>query len=159
MVAVVATPIAVGVGTAGGAQPGVVLSQVTVTAARLGGDSAVSMSLANDSGRAISLLSVTSSVARSSMIDYDVNMCQGDHEMSILPNIFIEPGQTQRLGYKLQGAMLSGLRHALVPGSQISLTVEWSNIGHVVTRRLIATVVRAPKGIRFVMGGMGGMRM
>ncbi|MFY9782897.1 MAG: hypothetical protein WAK12_05120, partial [Acidimicrobiales bacterium] len=60
---------------------GVVLSHVTVTAAGLRGDSAISMTITNTSRNPISLLSITSPDTRSSMIDYDTNMCQGNHAM------------------------------------------------------------------------------
>ena len=100
----------------------VVISHVTVTAAKIHGDSAVVMSIANHSGHPISLISVTSSVANSNMIDYDVNMCQGNHEMTLIANILITGRRTQELGYKYQGAMLRQLKRSLVRGGVLFLS-------------------------------------
>lgn len=143
----------------GALTPKVDVSHVTATAARSGGDSAISLSLTNNSGQALSLLSVTSSVAVSSMIDYDTNMCQGNHAMAVLPNILVIAGQTQLLGTKNQGAMLAGVRRALKIGDTIPIVLKWTNFHSVVTKTIMATVVAAPKGLKFVMASMGGMKM
>jgi copper(I)-binding protein len=130
------------------------ISHVTVTAAKIQGDSAVVMSIANNSGAPISLISVTSSVAKSSMIDYDVNMCQGDHEMTLIANILITGGRTQDLGYRYQGAMLRRLKTAIVTGGMIPLVVTWSDFNKVHSKTVEALVVKPPRHLFFGMSSM-----
>ena len=142
-------------GTAQAAVPKhVVVSGVTVTAAKAKGQSAVVMSIANGSGNPISLLSVTSTVSTRSMVDYDDNMCQGGSKMTPLANILIMPSQTQLLGYRYQGAMLSGLRRSLSKGESIPLVLTWSDFQAVHRVTVIAKVVAPPKGLRFLMSPM-----
>lgn len=134
----------------------VVISRVTVTAAKVHGDSAVVMSIANNSGQPISLISVTSSVAETSMIDYDVNMCQGNHEMTLIANILITGRRTQELGYRYQGAMLRQLKTSIVKGGTIPLVVTWSDFNKVHSETVDARVVKPPKHLFF---GMTAMQM
>lgn len=151
------TPVLVGFASDAFAQGSeVVISHVTVTAAKIHGDSAVVMSIANHSGHPISLISVTSSVANSNMIDYDVNMCQGNHEMTLIANILITGRRTQELGYKYQGAMLRQLKRSLVRGGTISLVVTWSDFNKVHSQTVEARVVKPPKHLFF---GMTAMQM
>ncbi len=132
----------------------VVISHVTVTAAKIHGNSAVVMSIANNSGSPISLISVTSMVAQTSMIDYDVNMCQGYHEMTLIANILITGRRTQLLGYKYQGAMLRELKKSIVQGGTIPLVVTWSNFSRVHTETVEARIVKPPKHLFFGMTAM-----
>jgi copper(I)-binding protein len=132
----------------------VIISHVTVTAGKIHGNSAVVMSITNKSGDPISLISVTSSNAKASMIDYDVNMCQGNHAMTPVANILITGGRTQALGYKYQGAMLRKLKTALVKGSTIQLVITWSDFTKVHSETVEAKVVKAPNHLFFGMAGM-----
>jgi copper(I)-binding protein len=134
----------------------VVISRVTVTAAKIHGDSAVAMTIANNSAEPISLISVTSPVAKTSMIDYDVNMCQGNHAMTLIANILITSRRTQELGYKFQGAMLRELKTAIVKGGTIPLVVTWSDFNKVHTETVAAKIVKPPKNLFF---GMTAMEM
>ncbi len=149
----------------GAANPSkVVFSDPTVTAAPLKGNSAVIMSITNDSSGPISLTSVSSPTSATSMIFYDANMCQGNHAMSALSNLLIEPGHTQKLAFKYQGAMLSGLRSALKKGATVPIVLKWSNFSAAHTVTLQAKVIKAPKGLKFIgsgpgMSGMSGMNM
>jgi copper(I)-binding protein len=136
--------------------PKVAISNVTVTAAKSGGESAVSLSFVNKSKGPVSLISVTSSDATSAMIDFDVNMCQGNHLMSPLTNIFVTAGQTQLLGYKYQGAMLLRVRGQLRSGQTIPLVITWSDFSRAHETDVVAKVVKDPLGIYF---GMSGMKM
>lgn len=140
--------------SASAAVNGVVISHVTVTAAKIHGNSAVVMSIANNSGDPISLISVTSSNAKSSMIDYDVNMCQGNHTMTQVANILITGGRTQALGYKYQGAMLRQLKMPLVKGTTVTLVITWSDFAKVHSETVEAKVVKAPSHLFFGMTGM-----
>jgi copper(I)-binding protein len=133
---------------------GVVFRDVTVTAAKAGGDSAVIMTITNDTKGPISLTTVTSAVSRMSMIYYDDNMCQGNHAMSWLANIFIEPRHTQVLALKYQGAMLGNLRGALVKGSTVPIEVKWSNFSSAHVLTVNAKVIAPPKGLHFLMSSM-----
>jgi copper(I)-binding protein len=145
------------VGFAPGASAGsndIVISHVTVTAAKVHGNSAVVMTIANNSGGPISLVSVSSSDANTSMIDYDVNMCQGNHTMTLIGNILITGGRTQKLGYKYQGAMLRQLKTSIVRGATIPLIITWSNFSKVHTETVQAKVVKPPKHLFFGMTGM-----
>jgi len=157
--------VLVGVSATDAATPSKILfSHVTVTAAPLKGDSAVTMSITNDSSGPISLTSVSSPASASSMIFYDANMCQGNHAMSALANLLIEPGHTQKLAFKYQGAMLSGLHVALKKGATVPVVLKWSNFASAHSVTLHALVVKAPKGLKFLgsgpgMSGMSGMNM
>jgi copper(I)-binding protein len=147
------------VGSAPGASAGVnkvVISHVTVTAAKSHGNSAVAMTISNNSEEPISLVSVTSSVAKTSMIDYDVNMCQGNHAMTLIANILITGGRTQELGYKYQGAMLRQLKTSIVKGETVPLVITWSNFNKAHTETVEAKVVKPPKHLFF---GMTSMKM
>ena len=112
------------------------------------------MSIANKSGEPISLISVTSSDAKTSMIDYDVNMCQGNHAMTLIANILITGGRTQELGYKYQGAMLRQLKTPIVKGETIPLVITWSDFNKVHSATVQAKVVKPPKHLFFGMTGM-----
>ncbi len=132
----------------------VVVADATVTAARANGNSAVELTITNDSKGPISLTSVSSPVSAMSMIYYDENMCQGNHTMAWLANIFIEPGHVQKLALKFQGAMLGELRSPLVKGSTVPLVLKWSNFQVAKSVTIEAKVIAAPKGLRFRMSAM-----
>ena len=132
----------------------VVISRVTVTAAKINGDSAISMTIKNRSKGPISLVSITSPVAGLSMIDYDTNMCQGNHAMMMLSNIFITSDRTQVLGYKYQGAMLRLLKKDLVKGGTIPVDITWSNFQKAHTVTIEAKVVAPPRHLKFGMMSM-----
>jgi copper(I)-binding protein len=90
------------------------------------------------------------------MIDYDTNMCQGNHAMMQLADIYITGGHTQQLGYKFQGAMLRQLKEGIAKGETIPVVITWSNFqnAHSVTK--MAKVVAPPKYLNF---GMTSMKM
>jgi copper(I)-binding protein len=90
------------------------------------------------------------------MIDYDTNMCQGNHAMMQLADIYITGGHTQQLGYKFQGAMLRQLKEGIAKGETIPVVITWSNFqnAHSVTKK--AKVVAPPKYLNF---GMTSMKM
>ncbi|MGC2174741.1 MAG: copper chaperone PCu(A)C [Acidimicrobiales bacterium] len=132
----------------------VVISHVTVTAANAHGNSAVSMTITNDSKDTISLFSVTSPETKTSMIDYDTNMCQGNHAMMELANILIVGGHTQQLGYKYQGAMLRRLKEKIVKGETIPVVVTWSNFSKAESVTVEAKVIAPPKYLNFGMSSM-----
>jgi copper(I)-binding protein len=127
---------------------------VTVTAAAKGHDSAVVLKIVNSTTQPVSLLSVSSSSAGGDMIFFDANMCRGNNTMTALSNIYIPSDSIQELGYKSRGAMLSELNQKLTPGQNISLIVTWSNFNKVHHTRLKASVIAAPRHIRFLMGPM-----
>jgi copper(I)-binding protein len=139
---------------AGATSGKVSFNNVTVTAAASGKNSAVVMSIVNNSRKPISLLSVTARASGMSMIYYDDNMCEGDNMMTWLSNILIIPGHTQKLGYRYQGAMLGNLRQALVKGAMVPLTIRWSDFQKVKTATVEAKVVVAPAGLRFHLSPM-----
>jgi copper(I)-binding protein len=132
----------------------IVVTGATVTAAPANGESAVVLSIANDSKGPISLTSVSSPVSGMAMMYYDQNMRQGDHAMRWLENILIQPGHVQRLALRFQGAMLSDLHTALLKGSTVPLVVKWSNFQSARSLTIDAKVVAAPKGLRFHMSTM-----
>lgn len=132
----------------------VVISHVTVTAAKASGESAVVMSIDNETAGPISLLSITSPDSRMNMIYFDTNMCQGNHAMIWLTNILIMGGHVQKLGYRYQGAMISRLRTPLIKGTTVPLTVTWSDFQHARTVTVEAKVVAPPKKLRFRMSPM-----
>ncbi len=130
------------------------LSRATVTLTK-NGESAVVVTISNKSKKPIELLSITSPSASSEMLYFDTNMCQGNQMMTYLPNIVIPGGHSQSLGYKYQGAMLSGIRQSLKVGDTVVLEVKWSQAnGQDQTAFVNATVVKPPKHLRFLMGSM-----
>lgn len=150
---VVALALAVPGSPVGAAQNkgGIVISRATVTAAKAKGDSAIVLSITNNSSGVISLLSVTSPDSKASMIDYDTNMCQGNHAMMEVANILITAGHKQELGYKYQGAMLRELRTPLVKGQTVPLVITWSDFQKVETATVEAKVVAPPRHLDFGM--------
>jgi copper(I)-binding protein len=88
------------------------------------------------------------------MIDYDTNMCQGNHAMMQLANILIIGGHTQALGYKYQGAMLRQLKEKLVKGETIPVVITWSNFQKAHSVTVEAKVVAPPRHLNFGMMSM-----
>lgn len=127
----------------------VVVSHATVTAAPANGESAVVLSITNNSKGPISLTSVSSPVSGMSMMYFDQNMRHGDHAMAWLTNILVQPGHVQKLALRYQGAMLSELHSALVKGSTVRLVVKWSDFQSARSLTIEARVVAAPKGLHF----------
>jgi len=139
---------------------GPVIHSASVTAAKIGGDSAIALSVTNSSSAPILITSITSAAAATSMIFYDANMCQGNSTMHALANVSIAPGAVTELGYKYQGAMLGRIKSPFVIGTRIPLTVTWTNNqGSAQKQTVVATVVAAPKGLNFGMSSMSGMSM
>jgi len=127
---------------------GILVKGATLTAAIVGGSTAISLSLTNNQGTKILLTDISSPIASSSMIFYDANMCQGNNAMMPLQNIAVSSGNTQLLGYKYQGATLSGLSRTLKIGEKDPLTVEWTDADGVPqTLQVLANVVAPPKGL------------
>ena len=127
---------------------GILVKGATLTAAGVGGSTAISLSLTNNQGTKILLTDISSPIASSSMIFYDANMCQGNNAMMPLQNIAVSSGNTQLLGYKYQGATLSGLSRTLKIGEKDPLTVEWTDADGVPqTLQVLANVVAPPKGL------------
>ncbi len=130
------------------------ITNVTVTAARVRGESAVTMSIGNDTGGPISLMNVTSPVSSMNMLYYDTNMCQGNTAMTWLPNILISSHQVQLLGYRNQGVMLSRLQESLKVGQRVPLRIKYSDFSSARTITVDALVVAPPKGLHFLMSAM-----
>lgn len=139
---------------AGASSGKVAISSVTVTAAVRGSDSAVVLHLHNGTAKPLLLLSIKSPAAARHMIGYDTNMCQGNQAMVALANILVIAGNTQNLGYRFQGAMLGGVRRSLLIGQRVPLVITWSDFSVVHKTNITATVVKPPKGLRFIMTGM-----
>ena len=140
------------------ASQGITISDATVTSSVAGGDTAISIKIHNASKNGILVTEISSPQASSSMIFYDANMCQGNTTMSQLSNIAISAGSTQTLGYKYQGAMLSGVVKVLTIGEKIPLVIHWTdvkNINHIAN--FSAMVVKPPLGLHFAMPAMAGM--
>ncbi|MGP8009143.1 MAG: copper chaperone PCu(A)C [Acidimicrobiales bacterium] len=139
---------------AGAESSSVTITHATVTAAKVNGQSAVVLLFHNASSGPITILSVESPVAKDDMIFYDTNMCQGNHAMAQLANIFVTSGNTQKLGYQFQGAMIWKLSKPLTKGEKIPLKVTWSNFHGSHTTTVEAKVVKAPPSINFAMSSM-----
>lgn len=88
------------------------------------------------------------------MIDYDTNMCQGNHAMMQLANILIIGGHTQQLGYRYQGAMLRQLKEKLMKGETIPVVIAWSNFQKAHSVTVEAKVVAPPRHLNFGMISM-----
>ncbi len=114
------------------------------------------MSISNDSKGPISLLSISSPDTSASMIDYDTNMCQGNHAMMLLSNILITSGRQQALGYKYQGAMLRDVKERFAKGATIPVVITWSNFRTAHSVTVEARIVAPPRHLNF---GMASMKM
>ena len=126
------------------------ISGASLTAASVGGSSAIVLTMKNNSDKNVLITGFSTAQAAHSMIFYDSNMCQGNTTMAALPNILVAPGQSQSLGYKYQGAMLSGLTRALVVGESVNLTLLWNEVGgSAQSATFTAKVVKAPAGLHF----------
>jgi len=134
--------------------PLVQFSHATVTASKVKGESAVVLTIKNDSGAPVSILSVTSPSANMGMIYYDANMCQGANLMHWLGNIYVPSHSTTKLGYQFQGAMLSNFKSPLNVGQSVKLKIQWNSFGSLQTSIISASVVAPPKGLHFDMGSM-----
>jgi copper(I)-binding protein len=130
-------------------------SRATVTAAPLGGDSAIVIKISNHSKSPIDIVQIDSPVAESSMIGFDSNMCNGSGQMIPLRNVLIPAGSSQKFGYRFQDIMLQRLTKKLEVGDQVVFTINWSNFQRPLTTRIIATVVKPPSGLRFKMRRAG----
>lgn len=151
----VASVVALGaLSSPAGANTTVSFSRPTLTAGPRGGDSAVVLQIKNTSSTPISILSITSPDATSSMIGFDTNMCNGDSLMTPLTNVLIPGANAQLFGYRNQGAMLSGLKTSLTASSSVTLVVRWSDFQQAHTTVLHARVVTPPKGLTFKMARM-----
>jgi len=126
------------------------ISGASLTATAAGGSSAIVLTLKNNSDKNVLITGFSAAQTAHSMIFYDSNMCQGNTTMTALPNILMAPGQSQNLGYKYQGAMLSGLTTALVVGESVDLTLQWNVEGaSAQSTTFTAKVVKAPAGLHF----------
>jgi copper(I)-binding protein len=126
----------------------------TLTASASRGSSALAVTIVNNTNHSVLLMSIDSPSAQSSMLFYDVNMCQGGQAMTRLNNIVIPAHATQTLGYRYQGSMFSGVTRPLHVGDTVTVNF------HVVSTSLrsiavSARVVPPPKGLRFRMAPMG----
>ena len=130
----------------------------TLTSTSRGGSSALVLSFTNNQSKSILLTGISSPLATSAMIFYDANMCQGNNVIRPLQNIAVSSGQTQLLGYKYQGGILSGLTKKLSLGDRVALDVHWADFaGNPSTSEILASVVKPPKGLRLGMDAMAGM--
>lgn len=137
-----------------GASGSVVISSVFVTAAPVGGNSALMMRVANDSNGLIALTSVTTPVSGMSMIYDDKNMLRRNNPMHWLSNIIIKSGHAQELALRNEGVVLSDVRTALVVGEALRLKVTWTDYHRSHSVTVEAKIVSAPKGLHFDMGTM-----
>jgi len=126
------------------------ITGATLTAAPTGGNSAIALTIKNSMKKNIVITGFTSADAGAAMIFYDSNMCQGNTTMTALPNILLAPGQSQNLGYKYQGAMLSQLKRALLVHQNLQIELLWHEVGGAnQSQEISATVVKAPAGLHF----------
>ena len=126
------------------------ISGVTVTATAKGEASVVSLQLRNRTSSPVVILSVSSPSTRTSMLEYDADMCRGGTIVSPLPNIEIGAHQEMRWTTSGVGAMLMRSRGNLRPGDVVTLRVV-SQVGldtHTRTESVSATVVPQPRGLQ-----------
>jgi len=137
---------------------GVVVTHVTLTAGRRGGDSAVSLHFTNLGRHAVVLRTVSSPVAKVGMLHFDVNMCDSGSVMIMLPNLRVSGHSRTRLGTKGTGAMLQGLRSRLSVGTRVLLKITWTTTsGSKYVTPVTAIVVKKPRHLHFGMSSMSSM--
>ena len=127
--------------------PLVVRGPVHLTAAGNKGLSAVMGTFVNTTKRSVLIYRVTSDVANPAMLHYDVNMCDKGQRMNTLPVVVVPPGGTIKLTTKGLGAMLFPLKRSLHRGDHVMLMVKYRWKKSVSMLHIVATVVRAPKGL------------
>jgi len=126
------------------------ISGVTVTATPKGEASVVSLQMRNRTSSPVVILSVSSPASRTSMLEYDADMCRGGTIVSPLPNIEIGAHQEMRWTTSGVGAMLMRSRGNLRPGDVVTLRVV-AQVGldtHTRTETVSATVVPQPRGLQ-----------
>lgn len=129
---------------------GVSFSVATLTATSSTGESALNVTITNNTNLPISLSSVTSPAARMGMIYYDANMCQGHNGMVWLPDLFIVAHSVQHLGYQYQGAMLAHLRHSLALHQHVNVRFTWTSFtSQIQVKSISALVIAPPHGLHF----------
>jgi copper(I)-binding protein len=137
---------------------GVLVSRATLTAARAGANSAVSLRFLNRTHHRILIRSVSSPLAAAGMIHFDVNMCQDGSVMIMVPDIVVSAHHRVKLSTRGMGAMLRGVRTGLVRGAHVLLAVNWTDAdGHRFVTWVKAKVVRRPRHLHF--GNAGTVAM
>jgi len=126
-------------------------STATLTASGASGDSAVVMSIRNESNANLRLVSITGFLAQSSMLFSDPSLF-GTTKMHPLTMITIAPKHTLQLGYRGNGAMFAGLNGHLRRGEVTELVVRLQQAsGRYETLYVKATVIAAPAHLHFLM--------
>jgi copper(I)-binding protein len=146
------------------AKPSLVIKGATVTSAKKGHATAVSMIVTNETSATVWITSVTSSLSSMYMMDYDVDMLNRSSDMVAISSIKLKAGHFITLSLKGEGAMLGSLSRALKVGAEIPLVLGWHSRSRPITMRLdfLARVVKGPKKLYFggsANGSMPGMNM
>lgn len=137
---------------------GVSIVGATLTSAARGSATVASLTVVNGTAQTIRLERVTSPLARIGSLHVDSDMCQEGTTMIAIPEVDVDPGHRQVLGYRHEGAMLGGLRTALHVGAIVELSVRWQvGAGPLRVTSTRATVVAPPPGLHATMAGMVGM--
>jgi copper(I)-binding protein len=136
----------------------------TVTSAKKGHATAVSLTLTNETSATVWITSVTSSLSSSYMMDYDANMMNRSSDMVAVSSIKVKGGHSVTLSLQGEGAMLGSLSRALKVGTEIPLVLGWHSKSRPITVHLdfVARVVKGPKRLYFdgaANGSMPGMNM
>ena len=146
------------------AKPSLVIKGATVTSAKKGHATAVSLTLTNETSTTVWITSVTSSFSPTYMMDYDANMLKRSSDMVAVSSIKVKEGRSVTLSLHGEGAMLGSLSRALKVGSEIPLVLGWHSKSRPITAHLnfLARVVKGPKKLYFggsANGSMPGMNM
>jgi len=149
---------------AAASKPTIHVTNATVTSARKGHSSAISLQLTNNTGSTIWITSVTSPLSPMDMIDYDANMTEANSHMVGVAYIKVRSGRSISLSLRGEGAMLGALTTAFKVGSTVPLVLAWHTKASSDPRHLDVTalVIKGPKRLYFggsANGSMPGMNM
>ncbi|MGD0054840.1 MAG: copper chaperone PCu(A)C [Acidimicrobiales bacterium] len=140
------------------------VKDATVTSARRGHASAISLDIINETGSTVWITSVTSPLSPMDMIDYDANLTKANTHMVGVAYLKVRTGRSLRLSLRGEGAMLGAVTAAFKVGSTVPLVLGWHSKSQGATRHLDVTalVVKGPKKLYFggsPDGSMPGMNM
>jgi copper(I)-binding protein len=132
----------------------VVVADARVTQSPRGGVSAVSLRFANHMNHPVEIVSVSSSVASSGMLQYDADMLRRSASLTQVASIDVPAGSVVGLSVRGYGAMLMATRQALPIGARVPIEVGWVDANGTHRASLVfATVVARPAHLNF--GSMG----
>ena len=131
-------------------ESGLLLSTPAVTATSGHHNSAVLLTIVNNTSEAITVTSLSSPLSTRGMLHVDPNMCDPASVMTQIPSLRLPARRGVHLGLRGAGAMLLSLRAPVVVGERVPLTVTWWDARGVVhVTSITAPVIPAPAHLQY----------